>query len=153
MANTYTQIYIHVVFVVKNRKSIIQVTWEEELYKYLTGVVQSKGQKMLAINGVPNHLHFVIGMKPDCNLSELFREVKKATNSFIKEKKFTPFKFEWQVGYGAFSCGHSQLSGVITYIENQKEHHKIRTFKEEYLSMLEEFGVEYHDAYLFDWLE
>jgi REP element-mobilizing transposase RayT len=153
MPNTFSQIYIQIVFAVKNRDSIIEKSWEEELYKYITGIVQNKQQKMLAINGVSNHLHFLIGMKPTCCLSDLVREIKKSSNDFIKEKKFTNFKFEWQEGYGAFSYSHSALNDVIAYIDNQKEHHRKITFKEEYISFLKKFEVDYDEKYLFDWIE
>lgn len=102
MAGTFSQIYIQVVFAVKGRESLIHSFWEEELYKYITGIVQNKGQKMLAINGMPDHIHFLIGMKPSCCLSDLVREIKKASNEFIKESKLSKYKFQWQVGYGAF---------------------------------------------------
>lgn len=150
---TYSQIYIQVVFAVKYRDALIHESWEEELYKYITGIVQNKEQKMLAINGMPDHIHFLIGMKPSCNLSDLVREVKKSSNAFIKEKRFTPFNFQWQEGFGAFSYSHSNLDNVIGYIMKQKEHHKKQTFKDEYLSFLKNFEVEYKDEYLFDWFE
>ena len=153
MANTYSQIYIQIVFAVKNRDASIQDTWEEELYKYITGVVQNKGQKMIAINGTMNHIHFLIGMKPTCCLSDLVREVKKASNEFIKEKKFTPYNFEWQEGFGAFSYSHSALDKVINYIKTQKEHHKHHTFKEEYISFLNKFNIEFKEEYLFQWID
>jgi REP element-mobilizing transposase RayT len=108
---------------------------------------------MLAINGVSNHIHFFIGMKPSCRLSDLVREVKKSSNSFIKAKKFTNFKFEWQEGYGAFSYSHSALNNVIAYINNQKEHHRKKTFKEEYLEFLDKFKIEFKDEYLFRWID
>lgn len=152
MADTFSQIYIQVVFAVQNRNSFIQSSWEEELYKYITGIVQNKGQKMLAINGTKNHIHFFIGMKPNCCLSDLVREIKKSSNSFINEK-FTSFRFQWQEGFGAFSYSHSQLGDVIRYIENQKEHHRKKTFKEEYLDFLKAFEIEYKDEYLFEWFE
>ena len=120
MPNTFTQIYIQMVFAVKNRNSLIQPEWEEELYKYISGIVQNRGQKMLAVNGTKNHIHFLIGMRPSCCLSDLVREVKKSSNRFLKEKRFTKFKFEWQEGFGAFSYSHSQLDNVIFYIKNQK---------------------------------
>ena len=129
MANTFSQIYIQVVFAVQNRNALIQKTWEEELYKYITGIVQNKEQKMLAINGTYDHIHFFIGMKPTCCLSDLVREVKKSSNAFIKENKFSPFRFQWQEGFGAFSYSHSQLTDVIRYIENQKEHHRKKRLK------------------------
>jgi|SRR5690554_5021667 len=150
---TFSQIYIQVVFAVKGRNSLIKKEWEEELYKYITGIVQNKGQKMLAINGMSDHIHFLIGMKPSCCLSDLVREVKKSSNAFVKEKKFSKFKFEWQEGYGAFSYSHSALDNVIGYINNQKEHHKIKTFKEEYKDFLIKFQVDYKNEYLFEWIE
>lgn len=151
--STYSQIYIQVVFAVKYRDALIQPEWETELYKYITGIVQNKEQKMLAINGMPDHLHFLIGMKPSCTLSDLVREVKKSSNAFIKEKRFTLFNFQWQEGFGAFSYSHSNLDNVIGYIMKQKEHHKKQTFKDEYLTFLKNFAIEYKDEYLFDWLE
>ena len=108
---------------------------------------------MLAINGMPNHIHFLIGMKPSCCLSDLVREVKKSSNEYIKDNKFTRFKFNWQQGFGAFSYSHSQLDDVIGYIGNQKEHHRKKTFKEEYLEFLEKYNVEYDKRYLFEWME
>nr|WP_315263203.1 IS200/IS605 family transposase [uncultured Flavobacterium sp.] len=151
--STYSQIYIQVVFAVKNRQALIADSWEEELYKYITGIVQNKGQKMLAINGMPDHVHIFIGMKPSCCLSDLVREIKKASNSFINEKGFSNYKFEWQEGFGAFSYSHSSLDNVIGYIKNQKAHHKKRSFKEEYIDFLEKFNVEFKNEYLFQWIE
>lgn len=151
--STYSQIYIQIIFAVKNRESMIRSSWEEELYKYITGIITNKGQKLLAINGVEDHIHILIGMKPSCCLSDLVREIKKSSNSFIKEKQFTRFKFEWQEGFGAFSYSHSALDNVIAYINNQKEHHKKKTFKEEYKAFLMKFNVEHQDKYLFKDLE
>jgi putative transposase len=151
--STYSQIYIQIVFAVKNRQSLIAYSWEEELYKYITGVVQNKGQKMLAINGMPDHIHILIGMKPSCCLSDLVREIKKASNCFVKDKEFTKYKFEWQEGFGAFSYNHSALDNIIGYINNQKEHHKKRSFKEEYVGFLEKFNIEFKNEYLFEWIE
>ena len=153
MPNTFSQIYIQCVFAVKGRESMIMPEWETELYKYITGIVQNKEQKMLAINGMPDHIHFLIGMKPTCCLSDLIREVKKSSNEFVKEKKFCKHQFKWQEGYGAFSYSHSALDHVIAYIMNQKEHHRKRTFKEEYSEFLEKFSIEHKPEYLFEWLE
>ncbi|NLF42816.1 MAG: IS200/IS605 family transposase [Bacteroidales bacterium] len=153
MINTYSQIYIQTIFAVQNRNALIKPSWESELYKYITGVVQNKGQKMIAINGTSNHIHFLIGMKPSCCLSDLVREIKKTSNKFIKEKKFTPYNFQWQEGFGAFSYSHSQLTDVIQYIENQKEHHKKRNFRDEYLAYLKAFDIEFKDEYLFNWFD
>lgn len=151
--STYSQIYIQTIFAVRGRDSLVNPEWEDRLYKYITGVVQNKGQKMIAINGMPNHIHFLIGMKPSCCLSDLVREVKKSSNEFVNENKFSKFRFSWQEGFGAFSYSHSQLNAVIPYIMNQKQHHKKQTFKEEYTEFLKQFKVEYDDQYLFEWNE
>lgn len=153
MAGTFSQIYIQVVFAVQNRECMIHSSWEEELYKYISGIVKNKEQKMLAINGMPDHIHFFIGMKPSCCLSDLVREVKKSSTEFIKEKKLSKFKFNWQEGYGAFSYSHSQIDSVIKYIMNQKEHHKKQTFRDEYLDFLRKFEIDFKDEYLFKWIE
>ncbi|WP_460965497.1 IS200/IS605 family transposase [Spirosoma litoris] len=153
MPGTFSQIYIHVVFAVKGRNSLIAPTWEENLYKYITGIVQQKGQKMLAISGMPDHVHFLIGMKPSCCLSDLIREIKKSSNAFIQESQYCKFKFEWQEGYGAFSYSHSALDSVIAYITNQKDHHRNRTFQEEYTTFLRKFQIEFKQEYLFEWID
>lgn len=148
-AGTFCQIYIDIIFAVKGRQSLIGSSWEEELYKYITGIVQNKGQKMLVINGMPDHIHFLIGMKPSCCLSDLVREVKKSSNAFVKEKRFTKFRFEWQEGFGAFSYSDSSLDDVIQYIQNQKEHHRKRTFREEYVGFLKKFKIDFKEEFLF----
>ena len=153
MAGTFSQIYIQVIFAVKSRDSLIHSSWEEELYKYISGIVRNKEQKMLAINGMADHIHFLIGMKPSCCLSDLVREIKKSSNEFIKEKGFSKFKFQWQEGYGAFSYSHSNLDNVIKYIMNQKEHHKKKSFKDEYMEFLKKFEIEFKGEYLFEWID
>jgi REP element-mobilizing transposase RayT len=153
MADTFSQIYIQVVFAVQNRNALISPKWEEELYKYITGITQNKGQKVLAINGTTNHIHFFMGMRPTCCLSDLVREIKKSSNTFIKEKRFANYNFKWQDGFGAFSYGHSQLNDVIQCIGRQKEHHRKKTFKEEYLAFLKAFEIEFKDEYLFEWID
>jgi REP element-mobilizing transposase RayT len=153
MPGTFSQIYIQVVFAVQNRESMIHTSWEEELYKYISGIIRNKEQKMLAINGMPDHIHFFIGMKPSCCLSDLVREIKKSSTVFIKEKNLSKFKFNWQEGYGAFSYSHSQIDSVVKYIINQKEHHKKQTFREEYIDFLKKFEIEFKEDYLFKWIE
>ena len=153
MSDTFSQIYIQIVFAVKGRNSLINASWEEQLYQYITGITTNKGQKMLAINGMPDHIHFLIGMKPTCCLSDLVREIKKSSTEFIKEKKFSKYNFQWQEGYGAFSYSHSGLNNVIGYIMNQKNHHKKQLFKEEYMAFLKKFDIEFKDEYLFEWIE
>jgi REP element-mobilizing transposase RayT len=153
MPGAFSQIYIQIVFAVKGRESMIEPHWEGELYKYITGIVRNKDQKLLAVNGMPDHIHLLIGMKPTCCLSDLIREIKKSSNEFIKEKKFSANKFQWQEGYGSFSYSHSNLDNVIGYINRQKEHHKKQTFKDEYKEFLTRFNIDHKDKYLFDWIE
>jgi REP element-mobilizing transposase RayT len=150
MADSYSQIYIQIIFAVQNRRALINASWEKELYKYISGIVKNKGQKMLAINGTSDHIHIFIGMKPNCNLSDLIREIKKSSNKFIKEKKFTQYKFNWQEGFGAFSYSQSHIDKVIHYILHQKDHHRKKTFREEYIEFLEKFEVDFNEIYLFN---
>ncbi len=152
MPGTYSQIYIQIVFAVQNRNSLILSSWEERLYQYITAIVQNQGQKMLAINGMPDHIHFFIGLKPNCRISDLVREIKKSSNEFINDKKLSKFKFNWQEGYGAFSYSDSQINNVVQYIMRQKEHHKKRTFKEEYHQFLKNFNIPFEEKYLFEWI-
>jgi putative transposase len=153
MPGTFSQLYIQIVFAVKGRQSLIEEKWEAELYKYITGIITNKNQKLIAINGTPDHIHILIGMKPSCCLSDLVREIKKASNDFVNKKGFTRSKFEWQEGYGAFTYSYSALDNVIQYIQNQKEHHKKRSFKDEYKEFLIKYRIEHKDEYLFDWIE
>ena len=148
MPNTFSQIYIHVVFSVHERIQLIESSWEDILFKYISGIIKNKGQKLLAINGTADHIHFFIGLMPDCSLSDLVREIKKASNVFIREKKLSKTTFAWQEGYGAFSYSHSQIDSVIKYIMNQKEHHKKETFLDEYKNFLEKFNISYKNEYL-----
>jgi len=149
MANTYTQIYIHTVFAVKNRISLIRQEWREELFKYITGIVQNNGHKLIAINGMPDHLHLFVGMNPNQSLSELMQDVKGDSSKWIHEKGFIKGKFEWQAGYGAFSYSISQIDQVVKYINNQEQRHKTRTFIEEYLDFLKKFKVPYNERFIF----
>ena len=152
MPGTFSQIYVQVVFAVKHIKSLIDSSFEEDLYKYITGIVRNKGEKLLAVNGMPDHIHLFLGLKPSCCLSHLVREIKKSSNEFIKNNGFCSYRFNWQEGYGAFSYSHSQLDQVIKYIRNQKQHHKKKTFNEEYIELLKKFNVDYEDKYLFEWI-
>lgn len=128
MPNTYTQLYIHCVFAVKYRKAIIQPEWEDRLQKYITGIVQNNGHKLLAINSMPDHLHFFAGLNPNQSISEMMRLVKGDSSEFINNEKFTKRKFHWQEGYGAFSNSRSQIDNVVKYILNQKQHHAKENF-------------------------
>ena len=153
MANTYTQIYIQVVFAVQGRYNMIRKEHKEELNKFITGIIRNKKQKLSAINNMPDHAHIFIGMKPSIALSDLVRDIKNNSSTFINEKKWVRRKFNWQEGFGAFSYGHSQMDAVVKYIQNQEEHHARKTFKEEYLELLKRFHVDYDEKYLFKWVE
>ena len=153
MANTYSQIYIQVVFAVKGRQNLISKDWKDELYKYITGICTNNQQKLIAINGIADHIHILIGLKPAMALSDLIREIKTSSSKFISEKGWIKGNFNWQEGYGAFSYAHSQLDSVIAYIQNQEIHHQTKTFKEEYLAFLDKFDVSFEERYLFEWIE
>lgn len=136
----------------KFRNALINPEWEEKLYQYITGIVKNKNQKLIAINGMPDHIHIFLGLKPSCCLSDLVRDIKKSSTTFITENKLSDFKFQWQNGYGAFSYSHSHIDNVYKYIMNQKEHHKKVSFKAEYLEFLKKFEIEYDEKYVFDWI-
>ena len=149
MSNTYTQLYIHCVFAVKFRKAVIQLEWKERLHKYITGIIQNNGHKLLAINSVPDHLHLFVGLNPKQSISDMMRLVKGDSSEFINTQGFTKTKFQWQEGYGAFSNSRSHINGVVKYIMNQKKHHAKKTFTEEYREMLKSYAVEYDEQYIF----
>ena len=149
MANTYTQIYLHVVFAVEGRQSLIKPEHNDELQKYITGIVSGQNQKLIAINNMPDHLHMLVGIKPDLAPSDLVRDVKAGSSKFINEKHWVMGRFSWQEGFVAFSYSRSQLGTVIRYIENQQKHHAKKSFREEYITLLEKFGVEYDQRYIF----
>ncbi|MCX6255855.1 MAG: IS200/IS605 family transposase [Bacteroidia bacterium] len=153
MAGTFSQIYIQIVFAVKGREVTIGSEWEERLYQYITGIIRNKNQKLIAIGGTASHIHIFVGMKPSCCLSDLVREIKKASNDFVKENRLSKFYFSWQEGFGAFSYSHSQIDNVVKYILNQKEHHRKTTFRDEYIDFLKRFEVEHDEKYLFEWYE
>lgn len=154
MANTFTQIYIHIVFAVQGRGCLIpRQHKKEELCKYTAGIVTNRGQKLITINNEPDHMHAFVGLKPTIAVSDLTRDIKAGSSGFINEKKWVRGRFSWQEGFGAFSHSHSEIDRVVKYIQNQEEHHRKRTFKEEYLKMLEDFAVQYDAQYLFKWIE
>ena len=148
MANTFTQIYFHLVFAVQNRLSLIHSDWKDELYKYITGIVQNNEHKLIAINGVPNHLHLAVGYKPYQLIPELLQDIKGYSSKWINEKRFTRGKFKWQEGYGAFSFSHSHPDRDVKYINNQEKHHKKITFKEEYIQLLKKYEIVFDEKYV-----
>ena len=149
MANTYTQIHIQVIFSVQDRHCIIRNSWKDELYKYITGIIKNHGHKVLAINGMPDHLHIFFGMRPTQSLSDLMQDVKGDSSKWINIKGFVKGRFSWQEGFGAFSYSKSNVGSVIEYIKNQEIHHRKKTFLEEYLHFLEKFAVEHDVRYIF----
>ena len=149
MANTYTQIYIHVVFAVEGRQNLIAPEHNDELQKYITGILSAQRQKLISINNMPDHLHLLLGLRPDACLSDLVRDVKANSSRIINEKHWVAGRFSWQEGFGAFSYSRSQLGTVIRYIENQQKHHAKKSFQEEYIGLLERSGVDYDRRYIF----
>ena len=149
MANTYTQIHIQAIFAVQNRKCLIQKSWQDELYKYITGIVQNHNHKLLQINGMPDHVHVFIGMRPTQSVSDLLKIIKGDSSTWINQKGLLKSRFSWQAGYGAFSYGKSQVPNVIKYIQNQEEHHKRKTFIQEYVEFLKAFEIDYDERYIF----
>ena len=149
MANTYTQIHIQAVFAVQNRECIIQKSWKEELYKYIAGIVQNNNHKLLCINGMPDHIHILFGLRPSQSISELMQDIKGSSSRWINEKHLVHSKFSWQEGYGAFSYSNSDVPAIIQYILNQTDHHKRKTFTEEYHEMLKAFDVDFNERFIF----
>lgn len=153
MASTFSQIYIQVVFAVKGRENLLQQPWRDDVFKYMAGIVTAKNQKLIIVNGVTDHVHLFIGLKPSACLADLVRDVKNNSSKFINDQKWVRGKFAWQEGYGAFSYAHSQVGAVYQYISNQEIHHQKKTFKDEYLAFLQKFEINYEEDYLFDWVE
>ena len=153
MANTYSQVYLHIVFAVKGRQNLIRAEIREDLHKYITGIVTNRDQKLLSIFCMPDHTHLLVGLKPSISISDLVRDIKAGSSKFINDKKLIRRKFSWQEGFGVFSYSRSQIDTVIKYIQNQEKHHHKKSFKEEYVELLEKFAVEYDVKYLFEWVD
>lgn len=152
-SGTYSQLHIQLVFAVKGRQNLIQESFREDLQKYITGIIQERNNKVLAIYCMPDHTHILVGKRPNQSESDLVRDIKRSSSSLISEKRWVPGRFAWQEGYGAFSYSRSHVDAVINYIRNQPEHHRKRTFREEYIDFLEKFEIEYDPKYLFEWIE
>ncbi len=152
MPNTYSQLYIQIVFAVKGRKAFIKENFREELQKYISGIIAEKKQKLYALYCMPDHTHILVSVKPDIVISDLVRDIKSNSSSFIKDKEFVK-DFSWQTGFGAFSYSKSQSKTVVDYILHQPQHHKKKTFKEEYIEFLEKFEIEYDKKYLFEFYD
>lgn len=156
MANTYTQIYLHFVFAVQNRMSLIKSEWKKELYKYIAGIIKNNNHKLLAINGMPDHLHIFLGYKPHQSIPELLQDIKGSSSKWINQNAIEfgiRGRFNWQQGYGAFSYSQSQTETVIRYINNQEEHHKKLSFYNEYIDMLKSYNIDYNEKYFLHEIE
>jgi putative transposase len=153
MPSTFSQIYIQYVFAVRGRKNLLQKPWRDEVFKYIAGIIKGKDQKPIIVNGVADHVHVFVGLKPSMRISDLVRDIKNNSSNYINDQKYTGEKFSWQEGYGAFSYSHSQIDNVYRYIANQEEHHKSKTFRKEYLDFLKNYDIEYNEKYLFDWID
>jgi putative transposase len=148
MANNYTQIHLQLIFAVKYRAAVIDNSWKNELYKYISGIIQEQKHKLIIINGVEDHLHILIGYRPHQSLSDLMQDIKGSSSKWINDRNFLRKKFEWQGGYGAFSYSHSHLNNVINYIKNQETHHRKISFTEEYKAFLKAFEVDFDEKYI-----
>ncbi len=153
MANTYTQLYIQIVFAVKGRYNLIPNAHKEEVYSYMAGIIRKRNHKVIIINGIPDHVHIFIGLNPAQSLSKLVNEVKTATTKFIKQQSWMRYNFAWQIGFGAFSYSRSHIDAVYKYLKNQERHHQKQTFREEYLNFLKKFEIDYKEEYLFEFYE
>ena len=150
MANTYTQIFYHVVFAVKGRENLIIPSLKDDLYKYISGIISNQGQKLYIINGMPDHVHILMSCKPNISLSNIVKEIKEHSSKYINEKGFIKGKFSWQEGFGAFSVSFRNVEQVVNYIKNQEEHHKVKSFKAEYLEFLNEQNIAFEEKYIFE---
>jgi REP element-mobilizing transposase RayT len=153
MASTYSNIYLHLVFAVKNRKALLGKSWRQEVFKYIHGLIEGKGQRPVIVNGVSLHVHILTGISPNCCTADLARDIKVASTKFINLKKFTPEYFSWQEGYGVFSVSNTHRKHLYKYIAEQETHHAQTSFKTEYLALLHKMDIQYEEQYLFEWLD
>ncbi len=153
MAGIYSQIYIQIVFAVQGRQNLLHKEWRDEVFKYMSGIIKNKGQKPIIVNGVSNHVHVFVGLKPSIAISDLVRDIKNNSSNFINDHAWVNGKFCWQEGYGAFPYSHSHIEAVYEYILNQEKHHAQQTFKDEYMEFLKRFEVQHDIKYLFEWVE
>ena len=153
MPNTYSQIYLHYVFSPKYREALITNNFENELYKYISGIVRNMDQHLIIINGMPDHCHMLVRLRPSISPSKFIQTVKSNSSSWINRKAFSPHKFSWQVGGGVFSVSHRNIPKLTNYISNQKQHHKKSNFKDEYTKLLKHYGIKFNDDYLLEFFE
>ena len=150
MPNTYSQIYLHYVFSPKYREALIKAEFEEELFRYITGVIKNLDQQLIRINGMPDHCHILVRLRPSLAPSKFIQTIKTNSSRWISEKKFFKYSFNWQTGGGIFSVSHRNVPELVNYIESQKEHHKKSSFREEYLELLNHYGIKFEEDYLLE---
>ena len=148
MANTYSRLHVHIIFAVKGRANPIAEKWREDLYKYISGIIMNKHQKLMIINGMTDHIHILMGFNPDSVISDIVRDIKSNSSRWINDNRFVHGKFEWQNGFGAFSVGYSNITMVANYIQNQQQHHRNKTFRDEFIEMLDKYHISYKPEYL-----
>jgi putative transposase len=153
MAGTFSQVYLQAVFAVNGRENLLQKSWRAEVFKYISGIITNKGHKSIIVNGMGDHVHVFFGFRPAYAISDLIRDIKNNSSNYINEKRWVRGKFSWQEGYGVFSYGHNHIGTIYDYINSQEEHHRKKTFKEEYLDFLRTYEIEYNEKYLFNWIE
>jgi REP element-mobilizing transposase RayT len=153
MAGTFSQIHIQIVFAVKGRENLIDKSWKEDVNKYISGIIKGKDQKPIIVNGMPDHMHVFMGLRPAMSIAEMARDIKNNSSNFINKNGFIKRKFAWQEGYGGFSYSHWDIEKIYNYILNQEVHHKKKTFREEYIGFLKEFEIAYDEKYLFEWYD
>lgn len=150
MANTYHQVYVQFVFAVKYREAILDKSWRPTLLGVIGNLINETGCKTIIVNGVEDHVHCFLGLKPTVSSSELMKTVKAKSSKYVNDHQLTKKRFEWQEGFGVFSYGHSQIDRVFKYIARQEAHHKKQTFRAEYLEYLDKFEVPYDERYIFE---
>jgi REP-associated tyrosine transposase len=150
---TFTQMYVHLVFAVYKRENILSKRIRPRIFEYMSGIITSLKHKSIIVNGVTDHVHILYGMNPTVSVSDTVHDLKRSTSLFINQNKLVPGRFSWQEGYGGFTYSRSQIEDVYKYIENQEEHHTKKTFREEYLSMLEKAEIEFDPRFLFEFYD
>lgn len=149
---TFTQMYVQLVFAVQNRESVLTRKIQPRVFEYMSGIITNMKHKSIIINGTSNHVHILLGLNPSISVSDTVHDIKRSSSLLINTEKLCPGRFSWQEGYGGFTYSRSQINDVYNYIENQEEHHRKRSFQEEYLAILNENEVEFEEQYLFEFL-
>jgi putative transposase len=150
---TFTQMYVQLVFAVKNRDAVLTNDIRKRVLEYMSGIITNLKHKSIIVNGTSNHVHILFGLNPSISVSDTVHDIKRSSSLFINNEKLCPYRFSWQEGYGGFTYSRSQISDVYNYIENQESHHNKRTFREEYIDILIKNEIEFEQQFLFDFWE